>query len=52
MLDKFRSWDKLSGLHSLKMSVSGLPQWLRLHASSAGGKVSIPGQGTKISCAM
>jgi len=26
-------------------------QWIRLHAPNAGGLGSIPGQGTKISCA-
>ena len=25
-------------------------QWLRLHASNAGGPCSIPGQGTKVPC--
>ena len=37
--------------HELKVSSPGTSpavQWLRLHASTAGGVGSIPGQGTKI----
>ena len=32
--------------------ISLVVHWLRLHASSAGGMGSVPGQGTKILCAM
>ena len=36
----------------MKTGTSLVVQWLRLHASNAGGMGSIPGQGTKIPQAM
>ena len=58
MYDKLALWLALHGLihsdgldSSLKQRVFGISmtvQWLRLHASNAGGAGSIPGQRTRI----
>ena len=40
---------KKRAISSLNKTGNSLVQWLRLHASNAGGVSSVPGQGTKIS---
>ena len=43
-------WEGNSYLKVVRMGTSLAVQWLGLHASTAGGMGSIPGQGTKIPC--
>ena len=51
VLSILRALTPLSEAESIKINEQGISpvvQWLRLHASNAGGMGSIPGQGTKI----